>query len=111
MWAWEHNDPTTEFHSLPPFVVDMQGNASVLAQPESKVVDLDGEGLLPGDVHELVRDLGSARLKRRVNGSLRIVKILGQNTDGQSVEVDHPIVDVINLRRAKAGKPPLEKGE
>lgn len=111
LWVWEHNDPTTDFNALPPPMITMGGEASYAhIDAGSTVIDLEGEGLEPGDMAELHQNHRATRIRRRADGSLRITKIIGQDDDGSDVETDHPTVDIINLRRKKAGRPPLKKG-
>lgn len=110
IWVWEHNDPNTDFNSLPPIILTMDGEAYTNVEAGATVIDLEAEGLQPGDMAELHQDHSATRIRKRADGSIHIVKILGQDKQGNDVEVDHPVVDIINLRRQNAGRPPLKKG-
>jgi hypothetical protein len=113
LWVWEHNDPTTEFNSLPPPTITMEGDtpvASSQVDAGAVVIDLEVEGLEPGDMAELHREHRATRIRRRPDGSIRITRVIGLDAHGNEVEVEHPVVDMINLRRMNAGRPPLKKG-
>lgn len=126
IWAWEHNDPTTEFDAVPPFVMTMDGEVSTLASPLATVIDLDEEGLEPADLAPLLADLHNTRFRKDPDGSLRLTKTVvlppekvepplpGEEEPPPKptviVEVDHPVLDILNIRRGQRGKPPLKKG-
>ena len=100
VWAWEHNDPTTDFTSLPPFVTTMDGETHSVADPGAVVVDLEAEGLEPRDLNLLLRDLSAARCRRQPNGTLCIRQVLPTGN-----EIDHPIMAVIAARRQQRSNP------
>lgn len=111
LWAWEHWNADTDFDSVTPFITTMDGETHAVIPPAGTIIDLEAEDITPGDMRDLHRDLEHTRLRRRPDGSLRIVKILGQDEQGNDVEVDHPIVETINFQREKKGEPPLRKGK
>ena len=110
IWAWEQNDPTREFESYPPSYLSFDGQLTWRSNAASSVVDLDEEDLSSGDLADLHSNLHEARFRKRPDGSFRLTKIIGTDSEGNLVEVDHPIIDIINLKREKAGKPPHRKG-
>lgn len=112
VWAWAHNDPNTDFDALPPMKISLDGSAvAFVADPADSVLDLEAEELEPEVMIELVHDRQKMRMRKRSDGSLRLTRIIGQDAQGADVEVDHPIVDIINLQRDKKGKARLKKGE
>jgi hypothetical protein len=112
VWAWEHNDPETDFDALPPFVSSLDGeDMQSLATPGSVVIDLEEIGLGRGDIHLLHNTLNESRLRKRGDGSWALTHVIGgDNADDASIEVDHPLIDTINARRARRGQPLLKKG-
>jgi hypothetical protein len=109
IWSWEHNDPTTEFDSMPPFIEDIEGNVKVLAHPLGRVIDLDEMGLQRGDLRELMRGLHEVRVRKQIGGSWQITRVITHPETQEEVEIDHPIMDILNVRRAQIGKPLLKK--
>ena len=111
-WAWEHNDPDTDFDALPPFVSTLDGeDTQSVATPGSIVIDLEDVGLKPGDMHLIHNTLQMTRVRKRRDGSWRITQVIpGDMPDDPSMEIDHPLIDVLNVRRERRGQPPLKKG-
>lgn len=106
IWAWEHPDPTTEFHALPPYTTNLQtGEVHSAARPDDVILDLE-EVTAPGDLPELYRDLSTLRVEKTSTGSY----CLKQHVAGDGEEtllLDHPIMARINARRQLEGKQPL----
>jgi hypothetical protein len=112
VWAWEHNDPDRDFDVLPPFVSTLDGeDMQSLATPGSTVIDLEDVGLGRGDIHLLHTTLNASRLRKRADGSWALTHVIaGETEKDEPLEVDHPLIDTINARRARRGQPLLKKG-
>lgn len=106
LWAWEHNDPTTEFEALPPVMTDpATGTQASIAQPDHAVMDLEAITERE-DVPTLYQDMAAVRVERTTAGSYCFKQVI-TNSTGASVRIDHPIMQRINARRMLNNQPAL----
>lgn len=130
VWAWEHTNEDTDFNSLPPFSLKLDTKeARPMADLGATVVDLDDEGLGPGELGEMLSDLHSIIFRRTKEGKISMrkkVKVRLPREEGYrlrlrtatepqpeevEMEMDHPLVALLNAKRSLANKPLLETGD
>ena len=104
IWAWEHNDPTSEFDSLPPMRTDSAGRVTSMAPPDAVVLDLEAV-LRQGDIDALYKDMHACRIRRTRQGTITFKKIIGSGAD--AIEIDHPLQTILDARRPQLPGPPL----
>ncbi len=106
VWAWEHNDPTTDFEVLPPTMINFQTGEEVsIATPVMKVLDLE-EVAQQEDVPSLYREMHTVRVERTDAGSYCFKQRI-TNSAGDEATVDHPLMARINARRRLNNLPTL----
>ena len=91
-WAWEHNDPTTEFPATPPLLLDADGTPQDWALPGDVVLDLADIALEPEDIALFYAGLGNARAHADEAGDWHFTKMVGVD------EVEHPLETVLRVR-------------
>ena len=96
-WAWEHNDPTRDFESLPPLIVDFAtGVNRFVADPAAVVLSLEAV-TKAGDMQALYHDMNEARARIGPTGKWQLTKII--RTPGKADrEIPHPLESLINAQ-------------
>ena len=103
LWAWEHNDPTTEFNSMPPIIETSDGRVITKSTPGAVCVDCEAE-FEQGDIPKLYQRLDSVRVRKQPNGSWKIFeRVFAEGPTGGPVIVEIPHhVEAIRAARAAA---------
>lgn len=106
LWAWEHNDPTREFDSLPPIISRSDGIPGPVATPDAVVIDCEMEFDI-GDIPSLYQNLANVRAWKNPQQRWEFFLLIkGQDAQGNDItlEVPHPI-EAIREARKKAREP------
>lgn len=106
LWAWDHNDPTTDFIALPPLMTDpTTGEQIPIARPTDAIMNMEGLAE-KGDIPTLYNDMGSVRLERATCGAYCFKQEITDSA-GYRLRIDHPIMSRINARRRLNKQPAL----